>query len=138
MAEKSKNTFKELEKFAELYIEDVESMSDEELIAETNTNPTLNDYASITEKALQAAIKQTGKNKLRLAKEAIELQKHDKSASPSFSADEARKIIADLKSSNDPNFTLAARNLDESSDLGAIEIAQNLYELGAINKDNNS
>lgn len=126
----------ELNKISKLLIEDLFSMSDEELLQEATKDASLKKSGESAKNAFQKAIQTVGSKRLQTARAEMQAANaHAPSETRNIDADAARKIIAKLSAANDATLTLAARNLKNMSDEDAIELVKELVELGAIDKD---
>ena len=126
----------ELNKISKLLIEDLFSMSHEELLQEAAKDESLKKAGESAKNAFQKAIQTVGAKRLQTAKTEMKAANAQAPLETSnIDADAARKIIAKLSAANDATLTLAARNLKNISDEDALELVKELVELGAFKKD---
>jgi hypothetical protein len=126
----------ELKKISKLLIDDLFSMSDEELLQEATKNESLKKAGESAKNAFQKAIQTVGTKRLETARAEMKTANAQVPLEAgNIDADAARKIIAKLSAANDATLTLAARNLKNISDEDAIELVKELVELGAFKKD---
>ena len=136
MTAESKDPREQLNKIAQLFIEDLFNTSDTELLQEASKDESLGKARDTAKNAYLNAIQSTGAKRLQIAR--AEMTQQDiktKANMGNIDATRAHKIIAKLSAANDASFTLAARNLKNISDAEAIELVNELTELGAIQKD---
>jgi hypothetical protein len=136
MTAEPKDPRAELNKLAKLLAEDLFNTPEAELLQEATKDESLKQSGNMAKNAYQNALQAVGAKRLQTArvsmKSANNQLPHD---TRPIDAAAAHKIIAKMIASNDSRLTLAARNLDNASDVEAIEWVMELYELGAIDKD---
>jgi hypothetical protein len=126
----------ELNKIAKLLVDDLFNTPDAELLQEAAKDESLKAAGISAKSAYQKAIQAVGASRLRAAREAMKSANNQPSTETyHIDALTAHKIISKLTAANDPQLTLAARNLNNISDEEAIELVMELVELGAIDKD---
>jgi hypothetical protein len=136
MTANSKNPHEELNKIAKLYINELLGMSDSDLLEEAKNSEWLTSSAISAKEAYERAVKSVGSAKLLKARKDLEAKNNETAnLKHSIDAQTAHKIIAKLRAANDSKFTLAARNLKELSDKEALDLVNELIELGAVPMD---
>ena len=123
----------EINKIAQLLIEDLFNTPDDELLQEADKDESLKKAGISAMNAYQMAIQAAGTKRLHAARAEMKVVNN---LTPlevrNVDVITARKIIAKLTAANDSNLTLAARNLNNISDEEAIELVMELVELGAL------
>ncbi|NOT15289.1 MAG: hypothetical protein HOP21_06860 [Methylotenera sp.] len=135
MTTKSKDPREQLNRIAQLLIDDLLNTPDEDLLQEASTDKSLVQAGINAKKCYQNAIQSVGAKRLQIAKAEMERANNVKTSISNIDAARAHRIITKLSASNEANVTLAARNLKNISDAEAIELINELVELGAISKD---
>lgn len=136
MTANSKNPHDELSKIAKLYIDELLGMSDSDLLEDAKNSEYLTNSAIFAKDAYERAVKSVGSAKLLKARMELEAKNNENSyLKHSLDPQTAHKIIARLKAANDSNFTLAARKLQDLSDKEALDLVNELIELGAVPMD---
>jgi len=92
----------------------------------------LNTHGIAAKEAYAKAILNAGKERLKEAKRNLLVVTPPSNIKVEISGDQARAALARIKASNDEAFTLAARGLESISDDEAIDMIEELIELGAI------
>jgi len=126
----------EINKIAQLLVEDLFNTPDDELLQEATKDGSLKEAGISAKDAYQKAIHAVGTKRLQVARAEMKVVNN---LTPlevrNVDVITARKIIAKLTAANDSNLTLAARNLNNISDEEAIELVMELVELGALKGD---
>jgi len=126
----------ELNKIARHLADDLFNTPDAELLQEAAKDASLKAAGISARGIYQNAIQAVGASRLQAAREAMKSANYQPPPEiRRFDASTAHKIISKLTAANDPQLTLAARNLNNISDEEAIELVMELVELGAIDKD---
>jgi len=126
----------EINKIAQLLIEDLFNTPDDELLQEADKDESLKKAGISAMNAYQMAIQAVGTKRLHAARAEMKVVNN---LTPlevrNLDVITARKIISKLTAANDSSLTLAARNLNNISDEEAIELVMELVELGALKGD---
>ncbi|MBF5039897.1 hypothetical protein INP77_10385 [Methylophilus sp. 13] len=132
----SKDPREQLNSLAKALIDDLFKTDDAELLKEASSDKSLIQAATNARDSYQKAIKSLGEKRLEIARAEM---KHTNILKelvvPRIDIQRARQIISRLSAANDTRLTLAARNLNHISDTEAIELVNELLELGAIKND---
>lgn len=139
MTKKSNDPSDKLYRLSELLIEDLLATSDDDILAEDNSNGQGMRPSDMAKFAYQKALQHVGRLRLQAARDAFDqTQKSSNSAALKFDIERARQTLKNL-AANDADFqgriTLAARNLTDISDSEVISIINDLIKLGAISGD---
>ena len=108
------------------YLGELIEMPDDEVIGSDDPS----ELKAIGLQILDSAKAEAGRRRLLAAKERLASRRKvdpDSGLMPMISAQEAKNYIRQV--SNDPRFTLAARNLDEMSDEDAIRLYEQIQRL---------
>jgi len=124
---------------ADLFVEDILELSDEELMKEAQEE--YDDIASEISKTrniINSAVMQSRKSRLTTAKEQLEIKKNvtNKNNISTLNINDKRALINRAKESVD-SLTLAARNEDEMSESDIDGVLQDLIELEVIDENGN-
>lgn len=124
---------------ADLFVEDILELSDEELMKEAQEE--YDDIASEISKTrniINSAVMQSRKSRLTTAKEQLEIKKNvtNKNNISTLNINDKRALINRAKESVD-SLTLAARNEDEMSETDIDGVLQDLIELEVIDENGN-
>lgn len=136
MTAQSKDPREQLTLIAELLIEDLFNTPDAEILKAAAQDSSLVKAGTNAKKSYEKAIQSIGAKRLEVARAEMKLANTKAPANvTNVDAVSAHKIIANFSATNDANFTLAARKLNNISDAEAIELVKELMELGAIKGD---
>lgn len=127
----SRSDKSQLEKFMDMYLQELLDMSDKEALGET-------DPAVLKEEGFQmlsSAKAEAGKRRLAVARDHLaSVSTSIESRTQNISVEEARAYLK--KAVNDPRFTLAARELGEMSDADVMLLYQQIRFLEEQNNSN--
>lgn len=133
MAGNSKNSRDVLFKLNQLLVEDLINTPEDELLKEISENPSLKQRGINAKEVYKMALQQSGKRRLANARQQMSLNVDI--STMVIDPVTAHKTLATLVAANDPQVTIAARNLESISDSEAVELVKELIALGAISKD---
>lgn len=132
----SKDPREQLNSFTQSLIDDLFNTPDAEILNEALEDKSFAEAGANARSSYANAIRMVGAQRLEIARAEMQKVNHESKANiTNIDSARALRIIAKLSAANDPNLTLAARNLDNITGTEAIELVKELMELGAI-KDN--
>ncbi|MEX3954412.1 hypothetical protein [Trinickia sp. EG282A] len=128
-----------LRKLADLYIDELLKTPEKDLLDDARSDPALGIAGIMAREAYLQAQKLAGKHRLAAARQAVDQHRSDGTKPlPAVDIEKARTLLKRI-SANDPafkgKFTLAARNLEELSDVEIVSIMTDLRSLGVLPDD---
>lgn len=126
MSTQKPTTVEQLEALIDAYLEDLQETPDESLVSDADQDAA---QSATFRKLVEYATTEAGRRRLVRAKRAIETKAQDTSATGSIDVAAARRYL--VEAANDPQVTLAARDLREISDEEVIRLYLQLKELEA-------
>ena len=137
MNNNEKNAKKQLLRLANELVEDILAASDEEILAEaTKEFDDVQTEAERMQELIQQTIIQSGKRRLRAARETLDQCEPVTECSVlSFPIEKKRQLLNNLSDRN--GLTLAARNGKDQSERDIDSLLEDLLELGEIDEEGN-
>lgn len=126
MATKTPNPYKHLLSISDLYFEDLLNTPDNELLDEDSN------HVSFAKNAYEAALQIVGKQRLQKAQAAKKTHSFNTTSFDltKLTPQEARLLLS--KAANNPQNTLAARNLQQITDAEVMDILSDINKLGGL------
>ena len=131
MTKDIRQTFADLERLADLLAEEALNATDEEILAELEASGELDAVVKGMDNALERATLLRNKNRLRIARAAVEHEKAARTAVTPTAQLEPRQRLADALKEH-PTLTLAARHgrgLSENDEASLVEDIEELKRL---------
>lgn len=126
MTTKTPNPYKNLLSISDLYFEDLLNTPDNELLAEDPN------HVSFANNAYKTALQMVGKQRLQKAQTAKKAHSFNTALFDltKLTPQEARLLLS--KAANNPQNTLAARNLQQITDAEVMDILSDINKLGGL------